>query len=266
MKLEFPTRNYNCSDKYKIIFIHVPRTGGGTINKLLEIPREDQGHRAPWEIRMSIDPGKWEEYDKIVICRNPWDRLVSLYHYRMSKGYDTHTKFAVNEFNYWLVNPQIRKFAGSLEWEPVYNILSNPNFATIKNHPKFTNYEWPVSVIPFETLSESFGMWCLKNDRNELAEKAYEHFRNTFVNKTERKDYREYYDDFGKVFVYAMMQIDEFMWGYDYENPKPPHFEEIRQSIAEDKKVPLEQINKSWVNLLMCGDKKFDDVDDKPRV
>ena len=77
MKLEFPPRNYNCSDKHQLIFIHVPRTGGGTINKLLEIPREDQGHRAPWEIRMSIDPGKWEEYDKIVICRNPWDRLVS---------------------------------------------------------------------------------------------------------------------------------------------------------------------------------------------
>ena len=53
--MRFQTLNYNCSDKYEIIFIHVPRTGGGTINKLLEIPKEQQGHRAPFEVFLTSD-------------------------------------------------------------------------------------------------------------------------------------------------------------------------------------------------------------------
>ncbi len=259
MKLEFPTRNYNCSDKYKIIFIHVPRTGGGTINNLLEIPREDQGHRASWEIRMSIDPGKWEEYDKIVMCRNPWDRMVSLYKYRMKKGYDTKTKFDVSSFRNWLVNPEARKFGGELEREPVWSIINMPNHDIMKNHDIFSKSVYKLTVIPFETMCDSWVTWCLKTDREELADKAHNHFKTTFINKTERKNYKEYDDGFTKGMVFGMFQMDQFMWGYDYDEGGKPSFEEIRTSIAEQQKVPLHIINDRYVNLDIHGDKSYND-------
>lgn len=257
MKLEFPTRNYNCSDKYKIIFIHVPRTGGGTINNLLEIPREEQGHRTPWEIRLGIDPGKWEEYDKVVMCRNPWDRMVSLFNYRIKKGYDTRTKYDSSTFRNWLVNPELDKFSGELERVPVWTIINQPNYGTMKNLDWFTNSTYSCTVIPFETMCDSWVTWCLKTDREELAGKAHNHFKTTFINKTERKNYKEYYDDFTKVMVYGKFQIDQWMWGYDYELGGKPSFEEIRTSIANNKNIPIDSINDKYVNLDIHGDKIF---------
>ena len=259
MKLEFPTRNYNCSDKYKIIFIHVPRTGGGTINNLLEIPREDQGHRAPWEIRLSIDPGKWEEYDKVVMCRNPWDRMVSLYKYRMKRGYDSTTKFDVSSFGNWVVNPEARKFSGELERESVWSIINITNNEIIKNHDTFSKSRYKLTVIPFETMCDSWVTWCLKTDREELADKAHNHFKTTFINKTERKNYKEYYDDFTKVMVYSQFQMDEFMWGYNYDEGGKPSFEQLRTSIANNNNVPIDRINDRYVLLDVHGDKSYND-------
>lgn len=254
MKLGFPTRNYNCSDKYKIIFIHVPRTGGGTINQLLEIPKRYQGHRTPFELRLCIDPVKWNEYKKIVVCRNPWDRMVSLYHYRISKGYDKNTGFSTENFNDWLVNPGVRKCRAAVEWTPLFDVLNYPNLTEIKNNPTITDSEYKVSVIPFETLSTSWVEWCLKNDMTELAEKSREHFKTTFINKTEREDYKKYYTDIGKIFVYGIFQIDAFMWGYDFELTGPPTFTTIRSNIAKKENVPIEMINSQWVDLVMYGD------------
>ena len=254
MKLEFPTRNYNCSDKYKIIFIHVPRTGGGTINQLLEIPKRYQGHRTPFEMRLCIDPIKWKEYKKVVVCRNPWDRIVSLYHYRMKKGYDKSTQFSVKEFHHWLINPEVRKYSGAMEWTPVFDVLNVPNLTEIRGNQTIRDSKYSVSVIPFETLSTSWVEWCLHNDMTELAEKSHEHFKTTFINKTEREGYKKYYSNVSKILVWGLFQIDEFMWGYEFDRPAPPTFTEIRSGIAKDNDVPIEDVNSKWASLLMCGE------------
>ena len=83
-------------------------------------------------------------------------------------------------------------------------------------------------------MCDSWVTWCLKTDREELADKAHNHFKTTFINKTERKNYKEYYDDFTKVMVFGMFQMDQFMWGYDYDEGGKPSFEEIRTSIVVD--------------------------------
>lgn len=71
----------NISHKHKCIFFHVPKTGGSSIEAL---PMWDAwtGHfpRAA-ELGQSLGPAQWENYFKFAFVRNPWDRLVSLYHY-----------------------------------------------------------------------------------------------------------------------------------------------------------------------------------------
>ena len=252
--MRFQTLNYNCSDKYEIIFIHVPRTGGGTINKLLEIPKERQGHRAPFEVFLTSDRDKWENYKKVAICRNPWDRIVSLYHYRMDKGYDKNTGFSIKNFNHWLVNPVVRKTAGALEWMAVMEILSNPNYTELKNHKILTENKYHIDVIPFESLSESWVDWCLDNGKDELAEKSRDHFKNTWINKTERKDYREYYNDFGKVIVYSILQQDEFHFGYEFDVSEPPPFTYIRESVAEKNNIPVHSVKSNYIGITLMGD------------
>lgn len=252
--MRFKTFNYNCSDKYEIIFIHVPRTGGGTINKLLEIPKERQGHRAPFEVFLTSDKDKWENYKKVIICRNPWDRMVSLYHYRMSKGYDKNTGFSIENFNHWLVNPVVRKTAGALEWMSVMELLSNPNYITLKHHEILTNNKYNINVIPFESLSKSWTDWCLDIGKDELAEKSHDHFKDTWINKTERKDYKKYYDDFGKVLVYSIFQQDAFHFGYEFDVSGPPPFTYIRNLIAKEKNIPIDVIKSDYIGLVSMGD------------
>jgi hypothetical protein len=256
--MRFQTFNYNCSDKYEIIFIHVPRSAGTTINKLLEIPRERQGHRAPFELLLTCDRDKWENYKKVIICRNPWDRMVSLYHYRMDKGYDNKTGFSIENFNHWLVNPVVRKTAGALEWMSVMDILTNPNYTELKNHTELTDNEYEIDIIPFESLSKSWIDWCIDKGMDELAEKSHDHFKNTWINKTNRGDYRKYYpDEFSKVLVYSIFQQDEFHFGYEFDVSGPPPFTHICQRTADKHKVSIDEVRNNYVGMTLMGDKNY---------
>ena len=88
----------NISDKYKLIFFHLPKCAGKSIISALDIKTNDEtniqsGLRQT--IAMGFDyaywnnfiyPDKWENYTKFTIVRNPWDKLVSLYHFRKKEN------------------------------------------------------------------------------------------------------------------------------------------------------------------------------------
>ena len=75
----------NISDKYKCIFIHVPRAAGTSIKESLELP--GRGH-LPWQYYYLVYPEQWDSYIKFAVVRNPWDRVVSAYYYaKMGKSY-----------------------------------------------------------------------------------------------------------------------------------------------------------------------------------
>ena len=64
----------------KIVFIHIPRTGGTSIKSALnlhdKIYKEDVYHMSANDI-----PKECEDYFKFTFVRNPFDRFVSLYFY-----------------------------------------------------------------------------------------------------------------------------------------------------------------------------------------
>jgi len=184
MKLEFPTRNYNCSDKYKIIFIHVPRTGGGTINNLLEIPREEQAHRAPWEIRLGIDPGKWEEYDKVVMCRNPWDRMVSMYYHSIKH------ENVKDEF--------------SLKYIQRIGAVRFP----LKYHLDNSRVDF---IIQFQNLEEG-----VKHVMNKLNVHNYELPHHNHDTDRPKKSYRDFYNEETKNYIAEKFAWDIEKFGYKF--------------------------------------------------
>lgn len=75
------------SHKYKCIFIHVPKTGGTSIEKtsLFDDQRERTnqdvgGHSNAMKFKHTF-PEEFNSYFKFAFVRNPWDRLVSAFFY-----------------------------------------------------------------------------------------------------------------------------------------------------------------------------------------
>tara|TARA_A100000164_G_scaffold339938_1_gene335377 strand:- start:228 stop:815 length:588 start_codon:yes stop_codon:yes gene_type:complete len=69
------------SDKHKIIFIHIPRTSGTSIESAFKFNMDKVGgkHLKASEIKRNIGNDKWNNYFKFSIVRNPWERFVSMY-------------------------------------------------------------------------------------------------------------------------------------------------------------------------------------------
>jgi hypothetical protein len=102
------------SDKNKLIFVHIPKTGGSSIeyclkdliiepvNKVNErnvdvvggiknvIPNSFNNikHATASELVSQYGAEKFNTYLKFAVIRNPWDRLLSLYHWIHNKPYD----------------------------------------------------------------------------------------------------------------------------------------------------------------------------------
>ena len=65
-------------EKRKCIFIHIPKTGGTSIEYFFKKKGGQRKHALPRKIKKEF-PSKWENYYKFAFVRNPWDRFVSLW-------------------------------------------------------------------------------------------------------------------------------------------------------------------------------------------
>jgi len=75
------------SHKLRLLHIHVPKTGGTTINAVIKAWDPDatsltQRPHEPVGFIAQAYPDVFSSYLKIASVRNPWARTVSLYHYR----------------------------------------------------------------------------------------------------------------------------------------------------------------------------------------
>jgi len=89
------------SHKHKCIFIHPNRNGGKSIEKTLfetdpVFGSADHSTILQWKNKTTFDV--FNSYFKFVFCRNPWDRLVSIYHYTLENWkdlYPNHKKIPI---------------------------------------------------------------------------------------------------------------------------------------------------------------------------
>ena len=72
------------SHELKTIFIHIPRTGGTSIETALVGNNwwkiEPATKHIDWCEAKKFYANYWNDYLKFSVVRNPWDWLVSLYH------------------------------------------------------------------------------------------------------------------------------------------------------------------------------------------
>lgn len=104
------------------IFIHINKTGGSSIEKALGLPFD---HRSAREKIAAIGSDVWERKFSFSFVRNPWDKVVSHYHYRLktgqagfreeTPGFDDWVRLAYAE-KHPLYHDQPLMFAVQMDW------------------------------------------------------------------------------------------------------------------------------------------------------
>lgn len=78
------------NDKIKVIFIHIPKTGGTSIENALNCKEIKNGygvinnkaiHHYSWKEYKNKYPKRFKNYYKFTIVRNPYDKILSDYYY-----------------------------------------------------------------------------------------------------------------------------------------------------------------------------------------
>ena len=122
--------------KNKIIFIHIPKTGGQSILKAIGIKKGDkkQYYYHPYThytIEMISNYFNIDNYYKFTFVRNPYDRLISEYFWRLQGNFIGLNLFKMNantnfsEFVKLIYNLYLNNFNNYSDWNILHFIPQN---------------------------------------------------------------------------------------------------------------------------------------------
>lgn len=192
------------SDKYKAIFVHVPRTGGHSISAVLDYNirvKKLSRHAYPKEYLEKF-PEKTKEYFKFTFVRNPFDRLVSCW-IRSSKLYTKDfNKIKLDHRNKKFfenyVRPEFQKFVKYNLRSLLYNAHFRPQYLWHEN----IDYDF---IGRFEFLNDD-----LKYVIGKINIVSYKIRK---LSSTQRVPWADYYNDETKEMVKNLYNEDFKIWG-----------------------------------------------------
>ena len=204
------------SHKYRIIFVHIQKTGGNSITSLVQkldpdcwaylaLPEElhRTKHCFATDIKRQIEPRVFDRYLKFCTVRNPYDRMISLYlklTNNRRKGNDVKQAVTsrVRSFEEFLALPRNhpcglfeRFYVDQLEY------MMNPDGTMLVDE-----------VLRFENLERDF---------TRLAERVGLPTRLPHLNKSRRRtDYRRYYNPNLRDIIRRRFDRDFDRFGYGF--------------------------------------------------
>ena len=205
------------SHEHKFIFVHIPKCGGTSIEKIFNIDAfygdestftgwDDQGKF--WRTHASIDRihnqtlGQFKEYFSFAFVRNPWDKCVSEWLWLSSRESRLKDKVCTLK-DYLLITNEFEDIASSLEkWGRSDHFASQYSFVSINNRHaiKF--------IGRFENLHEHFNYFMTKVG---LPQGTLPH-----NNSTEHEHYSSYYDDKSKAIIAKKFARDIDFFKYSF--------------------------------------------------
>ena len=199
---------------HKFIFIHIPKTGGTSIESVFDPKAVVKDVRFKHYTLCDYNNlrGDHHNYFKFSFVRNPWDMTVSMYQYLWHKktgwgpGWrNKHKHFSKLTFEEWVKHPAF-KFP-TIKSANVNSHLSGEN-GTFSSWIACDNSTVDF-VGRFETLQQDFNTVC---DKIGIPRQELPH-----INKTNHKHYTEYYDDETREIVAEKYARDIERFGYEFE-------------------------------------------------
>jgi hypothetical protein len=194
--------------EHNAIFIHIPKTGGTSVLRMFGLgPEPDQfdifyhmtedfeyDHASARYIKSQI-PDVYEQCHKFALVRNPYDRLVSEYFWKI-KDKDTRG-FEVGEM--YFLNFVEKLYA---DYERILSLSQRG-----KSHfvPQSSYVLEDVEIFKFEEIDKCFDMLCARYGVEKPSKRH---------NRTEHNHYETYYTEKAKNMVYDMYYLDFLTFGY----------------------------------------------------
>ena len=180
----------------KLIFVHIARTGGTSIETELTghdwwLISPETKHLSARQIRDRAGEDRWNRYFKFSVVRNPWDRVVSMFATGWWMG-DHRQRDARAEFAYFIANlaPHPNEPYASLQYSEIIN-------------------EKLDMIVRYEALQDGFDRVCEAIDRPT-----------TMLGRQEarpRLHYSVYYDDTTRRQVGELFRrdIEDYAYAFD---------------------------------------------------
>ena len=188
------------SHKHKFLFIHIPRTGGSSIESQFNFKeaKEKNKHWTLSDWRKTLDRETFDDYFKFAFVRNPWDFMISKYK------------------DVWFTSKNPGGSIGEKAGKPLKYFLENYKTPVHETGETFHDYFDPEQmnfVGRFENR---------ENDLQYISEKigftidSKIHQRKIQMRNKNKKHYTEYYDDETREIVAKKYARDIEYFGYKF--------------------------------------------------
>lgn len=181
----------------KVIFVHINKTGGSSIERALGLPFQ---HRTARQIRADLGDKRWNQRFSFAFVRNPWDKVASHYRYRVRTN-QTGLGDNTIPFTEW-----VKRAYGDHDatyYDHAMMFMPQLDWITDETGTVIVDF-----VGRFERLHEDFELVCRQIGRNaELP-----HVKSSGV-----YDYREMYDEDAREVVARCFSPDIHRFGYSFD-------------------------------------------------
>jgi chondroitin 4-sulfotransferase 11 len=185
------------NDMHKLIFIHIPKNAGISIEEALF--GKKIGHKSILQFEAHNEK-KYDEYFKFTVVRNPFDRLVSAFHFLKKGGINPVDKkwsdknlMNIDDFESFVYKLKDKKFAKKVLNQQHFR----PQYKYLVTSKGTLNIDL---IMKFENLSSDF---VKLTDMINMKDKTLEH-----KNKSDRNSWEEYYDENSKELIHKLYQKD----------------------------------------------------------
>lgn len=197
------------SDKKRFIFIHVPKTGGTSITQALKpyatvgvhkqyavngttLPKEVMKHARASVVKRYVASNKWDSYFKFGFVRNPWDLLVSMYHWQK-----TYRSADFKNFEDYIF-----RFKNAYAQKRTKLLIGGQRAYVMSGGTKIVN-----RVCRYENFNKELEF---------LEEKLGVPLDLKYINKTQHRHYRDYYTKSTTSIVSTIFKEDIAKFNYHF--------------------------------------------------
>ncbi len=195
-----------------VIFIHIPKTAGNSITTALNEhsdPSEKQSpkigkHAKAWEVRFLLGEEQWQNYFSFAFVRNPWDLMVSSYHWWLQKAIDM---------------KQYRRHVRRIQRKGDFKKFIRSKYGRCMINERYGNlFDWISDYSTGEKIVDYVGrVETLQQDWEKICKHAgMEPGVIGRLNATRRSDYRDYYDNETRGLVAKRFYKIIDMFGYEF--------------------------------------------------